>query len=70
VGAGGLPEAQTHAQPAQLNAAARRRRAPAPWWSWAIAGVIGGSLLAYIYLDRPQRKDTLAVSAFWSPPTR
>jgi hypothetical protein len=69
-GRSSLPEAQTQAQE-QLTAAQiiKRRRGSAPWWSWAIAGAIGASLLAYIYLDRPERKDTLAVRVFWTPPS-
>ncbi len=47
----------------------RKEREPAPWWGWLIAAAIGGSLLTYIYLDRPQRKDTLAVRATWTPPS-
>jgi hypothetical protein len=59
----GLPEAQARQQTAA--APKRRLRAPAPWWSWLIAAVVGGGLLTYVYLDRPQRQNTLAVRAYW-----
>jgi hypothetical protein len=61
----GLPEAQARQQTATVPK--RRYRAPAPWWSWLIAAAIGGGLLAFVYLDRPQQQDTLAVRAFWNP---
>jgi PEGA domain len=60
----GLPEAQTKQAPPVTH---RRTRAAAPWWSWLIAGAIGAGLLTFVYLDRPQRQDTLAVRAFWTP---
>lgn len=62
----GLPEAQAQQQAALTR---RRRRPAAPWWSWVIAGLLGAALGAYIFLDQPQRRDTLAVRAFWSPPS-
>jgi hypothetical protein len=46
-----------------------RRKKPAPWWSWLIAGAIGSGLLVYIYLDRPQHQGTLGVRATWVPPS-
>jgi hypothetical protein len=61
----GLPEAQAK-QPAPAVTRSRFR-APAPWWSWLLAVAIGGALLTYVYLDRPQRQDTLGVRAFWTP---
>lgn len=60
----GLPDVQS---PAQVSPYRRRAKAPTPWWSWLIAGAIGGSLLAYIYLDQPQHQDTLAVRAYYIP---
>jgi hypothetical protein len=62
----GLPEAQ--AKQAAPTVTKRRVRSPAPWWSWLIAVAIGGALLSYVYLDRPQRQDTLSVRATWTPP--
>jgi hypothetical protein len=45
-----------------------RRKKGAPWWSWLIAGAVGSGLLVFIYLDRPQKENTLAVRAYWNPP--
>jgi hypothetical protein len=63
----GLPEAQ--AKQVQPSVVQRRKKPGTPWWSWLIAGAVGASLLTYIYLDRPQHQDTLAVRAFWVPPS-
>jgi hypothetical protein len=61
----GLPEAQAkQVQPTIV----RRKKPGTPWWSWLIAGAVGATLLTYIYFDRPQHQDTLAVKAFWVPP--
>jgi hypothetical protein len=62
-----LPFAQ--AQQASATVRRRKRNPAAPWWSWAIAGLLGASLGAFIVLDRPERKNTLAVRAFWTPPS-
>jgi hypothetical protein len=47
----------------------KRFKKPTPWWSWLIAAAIGGALLTYIYLDRPQHQGTLGVRATWTPPS-
>jgi len=63
----GLGEAQ--AQATNYEMIRKRRRPPTPWWSWALAGLLGASLLTYVfYIDRPQHQDTLAVRAYWNPP--
>lgn len=61
----GVPTKEAPVAPGQ---SARATREGAPWWSWLVAGAIGGSLLLYIYLDRPERQSTLGVRAFWNGP--
>ncbi len=62
-----LPEARSQQVGPQYR---RRVKPPTPWWSWALAGVVGASMLSYIYFDQPHQKDTLALHAHWSPPAR
>jgi hypothetical protein len=61
-----LPEAK--AQQQAVASRPRRKKPPTPWWSWLIAGAVGGAFFVFVYADRPQTADTIGVHARWVPP--
>jgi hypothetical protein len=64
----GLPEAQARQQ--QAIPIRRRAKSSAPWWSWALAGLIGAGLVTFVILDQPRQQSTLAIRANWTPPAQ
>jgi hypothetical protein len=62
-----LPEARAQG-PAAVARTRRREKESAPWWGWAIAGLVAGAFIVYIVRDRPQEVDTLRVRARYEPP--
>jgi hypothetical protein len=62
----GLPEARAQQQQAQYKP--RRKRPGAPWWSWLIAGAVGVAFFGFVFSERQEQADTIAVRARWVPP--